>query len=388
MCTIKNEMKESIIIKNLGPLKDIHIEDIKPFTLLIGESGSGKSSLMKCVSLFRYLFKMENIKAYLKNSKISKTPFRIHIMKHFKDSGLDEFISDLTVINYKVKFENGDVIELKFENKKYKAPSKISSSNLHFTKISFITENRNIIPLWASKGASLAGAYLGFYFHEVYKDFDLASDEIKTIELNHVGLNLVVKKSHKGKEYRIGPKDNKDFDEIEFKNSSSGTQSSTPITLISKFFSKHFNFDDAFNRSTFKYLTNADSLKDFKFVADIKNIKKKIYIHIEEPELSLYPDAQFKLMEDLISNTFINNQYDTNLFVSTHSPYIINHLNLMIKAFETKADGPKYDYSKLAVYQVANGRLQDLIVKNEKLVNTNPLSDMINAIYDKYNALG
>ena len=39
-------MKESIVIKNLGPLKDISIEEIKPFTVFIGESGSGKSTLI------------------------------------------------------------------------------------------------------------------------------------------------------------------------------------------------------------------------------------------------------------------------------------------------------------------------------------------------------
>ncbi|HAK75961.1 MAG TPA: ATP-binding protein, partial [Runella sp.] len=40
-------MTESIKIKNLGPIKDIYINDIKPLTILIGESGSGKSTLMK-----------------------------------------------------------------------------------------------------------------------------------------------------------------------------------------------------------------------------------------------------------------------------------------------------------------------------------------------------
>ena len=43
-------MKESIHIKNLGPIKDIFIADIKPLTVLIGESGSGKSTLMKAIA--------------------------------------------------------------------------------------------------------------------------------------------------------------------------------------------------------------------------------------------------------------------------------------------------------------------------------------------------
>ena len=34
-------MKESIRILNVGPVKDIEIEDICPLTILVGESGSG-----------------------------------------------------------------------------------------------------------------------------------------------------------------------------------------------------------------------------------------------------------------------------------------------------------------------------------------------------------
>lgn len=380
-------MKESIIIRNFGPLKDIHIENIKPFTVLIGESGSGKSTLMKCISLFRYIFKMENIRSYLKKSKISKSPFRFHIAKHFKNNGLDEFINSSTVIIYTVEFENGEIIEIKYSDKKLYRSNLISPNNIHFTKISFITENRNIIPLWASKSASLAGAYLGFYFHEVYKDFELASDSLKTVTLEQVGVKFSSKKTHKGKEYKI-ESINKDF-EIEFKNSSSGTQSSAPITLISKYFTSKFDFEDAFNRSVLSYLSAVDSLTDFRPIRNLSELNKKIYIHIEEPELSLYPDAQFKLMEELVKDCFNRNENDTSLFISTHSPYIINHLNLMIKAFEKNTiEQAKYNYNNLAVYQVVDGTLQDLMVQNEKLVNTNPLSETINSIYDKYNELG
>ena len=42
-------MKESIIIKNLGPLKEVEISDIKPLTVFIGKSASGKSTIMKII---------------------------------------------------------------------------------------------------------------------------------------------------------------------------------------------------------------------------------------------------------------------------------------------------------------------------------------------------
>jgi predicted ATPase len=68
-------MKESILIKNFGPIKEIEIGDIRPLTVFIGESGSGKSMVMKVLVLFRWLYKMLNIRSYLKYANITQTPF-------------------------------------------------------------------------------------------------------------------------------------------------------------------------------------------------------------------------------------------------------------------------------------------------------------------------
>lgn len=381
-------MKESIIIKNLGPLKDISIEEIKPFTVFIGESGSGKSTLMKVISLFRWIYKMQNIHSYHKESRVD-SPFEIDIYTCFESSGIKEFIKPNTKIIYKTTFEKGVNYEIKFhENTLYFSNQTINASYLSFNKISFISETRNIIPLWANVGALLAGGNLGYYFHEVYKDFDLASDSIKDIELKHLDLQFSVKKSPLGnKDYRIESRNNEEFD-IEFKNSSSGTQTSVPILLISRFFAKNFKFENAFNNSVLKYLSSTDSLTEFKAVKNLSEIIKKIYIHIEEPELSLFPDAQCKLMDDLIRNCFIDNTNSVELLVSTHSPYIVNYLNLLIKRFDKNISESKYNYHELAVYQVADGTLINLMAKNERLVNTNPLSDTINDIYNEYEKLG
>ena len=74
---------------------------------------------------------------------------------------------------------------------------------------------------------------------------------------------------------------------------------------------------------------------------------------------------------------------------STHSPYIINHLNLLIKAHDCNKliDGAKIEFEKIAVYLVEEGEIEDLVAKNQRIINTNALSDTINNIYDKYNQL-
>lgn len=385
-------MTESIYIKNLGPIKNIQIENIKPFTVFIGESGSGKSTLMKAIALFRWIYKMQNIRSYLKHSKISKSPFRFRMETYLKNCGFEQFIKNDTEIIYTIKFESGKTYQIAFNKNKLSGTANselINEEDIYFNKISFISETRNIIPLWADRGASFTGGYLGFYFHEVYRDFDLASETLKEVDLNFLNLKFTVKKTSSGKKYTIQSRSKESF-EIDFKNSSSGTQTSVPISLIAQYFSRKFNFEDAFNRSVLNYLSNTDNLTDFKAVKNLSEINKKIFIHIEEPELSLFPDAQCQLINDLINKCFITNENSIELFLSTHSPYIINHLNLLIKAFDTNnlIDGAKVDYDKLAVYQVVEGGLMNLLAQNERLVNTNPLSDTINDIYNKYNTLG
>ena len=63
-------------------------------------------------------------------------------------------------------------------------------------------------------------------------------------------------------------------------------------------------------------------------------------------------------------------------------------MNLLIKRFDKNIEDAKYNYDELAVYQVADGGLINLMAQNERLVNTNPLSDTINDIYNEYEKLG
>ncbi|MDF3822138.1 AAA family ATPase [Leptospira sp. 96542] len=383
-------MKESIHIKNLGPIKDIHLENIKPLTVFIGESGSGKSTLMKAIALFRWLYKMHNIRSYLKRSKVSKSPFRFRMDTYFKNCGFEQYKKFNPEILYTVEFPNNKKYTLHYSNNQLTGTSDadlVQESDLYYNKISFISETRNIIPLWADRGASLAGGYLGFYFHEVYNDFELASENLKELEINYLNLKFTVKKVQSNKKFLIQAP-NAGY-EIDLKNSSSGIQNVVPVSLIAEHFSKHFDFSEAFNRSLLNFLSRTENLSDFKPVKNLGDIHKRLFIHIEEPELSLFPDAQCELMSDLIAKCFVNNLNEIELMFSTHSPYIINHLNLLIKAYDCNqtVDGAKIKFEDVAVFMVEDGEIQDLMIKNERIINTNILSDTINDIYDRYSNL-
>jgi len=68
-------LRESIYIKSVGSIREIEIEKLKPLTLFVGKTASGKSTILKVVVLMRYLYKMVNIRSYLKKCENPKVSF-------------------------------------------------------------------------------------------------------------------------------------------------------------------------------------------------------------------------------------------------------------------------------------------------------------------------
>ena len=83
-------MKEKLVIQNFGPIRDIELNNIQRFLILIGESGSGKSTILKVLSLCRWIYKQQNIRAYLHNANVTRSPFRHNINGYLNTSGLIE----------------------------------------------------------------------------------------------------------------------------------------------------------------------------------------------------------------------------------------------------------------------------------------------------------
>ena len=82
--------KERLIIKNFGPIVKAEI-DIKPFMVFIGESRSGKSVILKLLSLFRWIYKKNALRDIAKNVGIKKELYRLRIDRMLKESGLEDF---------------------------------------------------------------------------------------------------------------------------------------------------------------------------------------------------------------------------------------------------------------------------------------------------------
>lgn len=383
-------MKEYITIKGFGPLKNIENLEIKPFTVLIGESASGKSTLMKVVAMMRYLYKMANIRSYLYRSKITKSPFRIRLDTMMKRQGMTKMFTKDSLIVYRVQMDDDISYEVRIENGNLKKTEVIEQQHLMLCKNSYVSENRNIIPTWAKTSWKNKGATIGFYFHETNDDFGCASEGEKELMMDFVGMKMII--THpKGKptRYQVVPTDGH-HTPIELTEASSGIQTSAPLVLIVNYFAKDFSFKDAFNRSVMSYLYEMENLSKFKAVSEPTTLTKVVNIHIEEPELSLFPDAQCKLIEKIFY-TALHAESDRtlNMMMATHSPYILNYLNIVLN--QTKEQRARLNNNNTAVYRIYEGEIQDLLMQDEQghwIVDTYDLSEMMNTIYNEFVNLG
>ncbi|OTK46474.1 hypothetical protein B9X71_10910 [Acinetobacter baumannii] len=118
---------------------------------------------------------------------------------------------------------------------------------------------------------------------------------------------------------------------------------------------------------------------------------------IEEPEAHLFPEAQCEIM-NLIS--LLSYNFDSQFFITTHSPYLLSILNNFIYADELNKkqllsteefnkisnDGFPLDFNDIYAFSIQNGESVSIMDSEFKLINTDYLDKAsINAesIFDK-----
>lgn len=399
-------MKESIHIQNFGPLRDVRIDDIKPLTVLIGDSASGKSTLMKVVALMRYIYKRANIYSYLKNAGVSdRSRSFINLIGE-----MQPMLTDETKINYTVHMPNGGNYTYLFDRDGRQFDDiGINKADMVFFKEAFVAETRSMIPTWSLYGARFPGADLGYYFNETFRDFSEATDRIKEQSLDYLDMKMEVKTELTRKHFLISSKDGSDKS-FELENTSSGIQTSAPLMTIVRYFAHEFSFTNAFRRSVLDQLSDED-ISQFRPEINLKDLKKYIHLYIEEPELSLDPQTQCLFINDLIREAFYRGDNklgirhalyrgdnkrpadgrQLGLMFATHSPYILNHLNVLLKASYYAKARESYPYinpDEIAAYRMDDGEVEPLMAIDNKtehhVINTIDLSETMEDIFDDY----
>jgi predicted ATPase len=375
-------IRESLYIKNLGPVKEVMLEDITPMTVLIGKSGCGKSTVMKVLSICRWVNKMVYLRQYLQMGNIKESPFKFDFRSYFKTSSVP--LSADTLIKYEfdgtmILFDEGG-LRINYSE----------SGFLSLEKICFITEKRNMISDLVSLRANRKDA--GFYLNEILDDFVLAMRNYETIDLDYLGVRLRHTNSKGADAYHVVGigEENEQFD-IRLNEASSGIQTVLPLVAVMSYYTDKFDIVKRFNQSIFRMLSETDSLKDFRPQMNIGEIPhRRVNFLIEEPELSLDPESQTHLIDFMVSRCLSKKSdglSDYTVMLATHSPYIVNYLNLLIARSKKGLDGG-VSYNDVNAYYMDKGRCYTLrIGDGHDIIDASSMSTTISNIYAEYNYL-
>ena len=137
------------------------------------------------------------------------------------------------------------------------------------------------------------------------------------------------------------------------------------------------------------YLYEQDRLSSYRPEMEIADMRKQVHIHIEEPELSLFPAMQCKLIDAIVQEAFEKKASDREIGVmmATHSPYIVNYLNLLMRRAEkTDTTLASVSHELVEAYEVVDGCAVPLkTIAERPLVDTRLLSDPIADVYTEFN---
>ncbi|MCH5217725.1 MAG: AAA family ATPase [Muribaculaceae bacterium] len=378
--------RESIEIKNFGPIKDITIWDLKKISVFIGESGSGKSTIMKVLAMMRWIYKMMCVRSYLKISGINSSPFRLNLGNILAKNGLKPFLH----YNTRIHYSNGN-FDIIIKNGKIDLPKKtVSKEELTIQKIAYISDKRVMIPDLAAGNVALR--HNMFYLDETFLNFQKAIDAINSTELAYLGVKMNVVKTNGFRRVYVSGRENVDsFDNLPLTSASSGIQNSVALHFIMQYFAEHFNIVEAMNSTILKYLAETDNLSKFRASTDIGKFPNKIIsVHLEEPELSLFPSNQWGLMKYLVKCCLECKEADMNLTLATHSPYIITALNIMSRAFRASGmaerdeiNMPEINPSEIRAWEVREGEIRNILDEELQIID----GTYLDSISDNYEDL-
>lgn len=329
---------QTIEIRNIGPLVETGIIPVSQVMLLIGEQSTGKSTFMKILCFCCWLEKQVMIGGDSIVSKYTHYYRFWNELKKFHHFN-DEFLSDSSYIKY-----DGSAIQIEMRGKKRNAKivRKPKFAEIrHNLKISFLPSERNLLSsiqnienLYRSKDVDMLFNYI-LEWGEARLQFGVANP----LDLVFVDKMKYHYDAKNGDVLTLADGHSK----IKPYYASSGVQSALPIQVLATYLAGEVGTSAKISPVDYlKQLDLTDSKIDIKVMTSVlKNIQnrssyKSFHMFIEELEQNLFPKAQFELVKMLVGLLKKMEQkstgYTSTVFLTTHSPYVLTALNVMMLA--------------------------------------------------------
>lgn len=319
----------TIHIQGIGPISDSGTLRITPVTLFIGEQSTGKSTLMKilchCCWIEKRLMTGDDDTLYQYTHHFR---FRRELMAFHRLN--DDFFSPRSRIVYESEAVR---IEMEGVGKNARIVKKEGFADMrHNIKLSFLPAERNLL----SAVRNIEKVYRSGDYDMLF-NYILEWGEAKTGFTPDSPLSLVFAHDMK---YFYDPSTGNDYLLMDDRHkrittyyASSGIQSALPIAVMANYVSRLVH-DRKASYSPSDYLAIADS-------ASIEKVRNRFAyrafrLFIEEPEQNLFPHSQFLLLRSIIGMlreaAETDNGAESNIVLTTHSPYVLTALNLLLSA--------------------------------------------------------
>jgi len=328
-----------LLLKNFGPIKSGFSSEsgddfmnISKVTIFVGNQGSGKSTVAKVFSTLTWLEKALN----RGDEDISKFHFaRLEVLfdyqrikNYFKPDTIIEYIGDRYTITCKGNADDPTLNIKLNDSKPYSVP-----------QIMYVPAERNFLTVIerANDVKHLPSPLFDFAqeFSNAQRSFAKKNVPLPINNVSYRYEDSIDASFLVGEDY-----------EVNLLEASSGFQSVTPLFIVSKFLTEELNrvttdprqklnvnqavrFSDEFSKVAFDQDLNIQE-RD-KIMKDIiaKYLNVCFVNIVEEPEQNLFPSSQWEILKQLLE--FNNSREMNQLVITTHSPYIINYLSLVIQ---------------------------------------------------------
>lgn len=401
------------MIKNVGPIRQVDIK-LNRFNFFIGPQSSGKSTVAKILSSCMWLEK--EVLTTLNDKVLADGTAFVRLVESFHK--IEGYFEDGSFVQY-----DTDCISIMYCDKDIKITRK-ENEDYHREKICYIPSERNIATLPELQGFEFGHTNLRSFLFDWFnaREFFVAGNKTDVLNL---GMKYFYDSEQPRQKDRIEQVDGQAY-QIALSSASSGLQSLTPLLVMLQYYTdeyfrsynekKSFATDTKFKnavesllnefnknkeKNNFKYeeqpnLAHEVGIKNFIEYLQTQLLSTKILstfsrlmvphktsFIIEEPEQNLYPSTQMDLLDLVVE--LCNGEKKHHCTITTHSPYILNKLNLLVKRFDVGVKGlAALNWDELSVWAVEDGEVRDLKVRNAHLINPEYLSEPLDRIYEEY----